>query len=273
MSTPKECQSIRSLLARKLHEMRPAEQKVASLLLYGAGDIEDLRLEALAARAGVSPSAVVRMCHALGFDGFRTFRDRWMLEHSSPPARHPSTHRDHPLWLAIESLHQTADLIDPRLLAQAGERVRSAATVLVYGQGGSGYLARLTAAALTVTGRLAVALTESETASTQLPVDDETVLIVISHRGTNPAVCNFARRCRERGATAIVVTSGAKSPLAALADLLLLTSAPVEDDRVMLELSPARVVQMAVLQALIQASRSPLIQVSEEATDLATEEA
>lgn len=258
MTTPKPSESIRSLLLRKLPEMRPAEQKVASFLLYEGGDTAKWRLEALAARAGVSPSAVVRMCHALGFDGFRTFRDRWILEHSRPPSDDESVRRNHPLWTAIESLLQTSELIDPSLFIQAGELVRSAETVLVYGHGGSGNLARLTAAALTVIGRLAVAITESETTSSQLPVDEKTVLIVISHRGMNPVIANFTRRCKELGATTIVVTSGVNSPLAEHADLLLLTSAPVEDDRVTLELSPARVVQMAVLQSLIQASRMPL---------------
>lgn len=257
MRTPKEAQSIRALLSLKLADMRPAEQKVASFLLYEGSETGDWRLEELAARVGVSPSAVVRMCHALGLDGFRTFRDRWILEHSSPNFLHDSIRREHPLWIAIESLHQTIHLLDPTLLIRAGELVHSAQTVMVYGQGGSGSLARLTAAALTVTGRLSIALTESETASYRLPVDEKTVLIVISHRGTNPAVCNFTERCRDQGATILAVTSGVKSPLAHLADLLLPTGAPVEDDRVTLELSPARVVQMAVLQALIQASRIP----------------
>lgn len=237
--------------------MRPAEQKVASFLLYEGSGIADWRLEELAARVGVSPSAVVRMCHAIGLDGFRTFRDRWILEHSSSPLPQNATHPDHPLWVAIESLQQTTEVLDPALLTKAGELIRSADTVMVYGRGGSGYLARLAAGALTVTGRLAIALTESETTSSQLPIDEKTVLLVISHRGMNPTVCSFTSRCRSQGATAIVVTSGANSPLAEVADVLLLTSAPVEDDRVTLELSPARVVQMAVLQSLIQASRVP----------------
>lgn len=255
MAAPNEPLSIRSALARKLPELRPSEQRVASFLLYAGADTADWRLESLAKEANVSPSAVVRMCRALGFSGFRPFRDRWFLEHSDPTPHTGTPLHNHPLKTAIEALHHTAALLDPALLERAGELVCSAETVLVYGQGISGHVARTVAASLTVTGRLAVALSESESKGSPLPVDDGTVLVVISHRGTNPSVCQFTQQCKKQGATTIIVTSVAKSPLSELADVLLLTGAPVEDDREALELSPARVVQMAVLQALVHASR------------------
>jgi len=131
VNSPNETQTIRSLLARRLPEMRPAEQRVASFLLYEGSNTLDWRLEELAARAGASPSAVVRMCHALGFDGFRTFRDQWILELSSPPTQDGAIRRDHPLWTAFEALLQTTELIDPALLVKAGELVRAAETVMV----------------------------------------------------------------------------------------------------------------------------------------------
>lgn len=245
--------AIRSLLSRQLPYLRPSEQKVASFLLYEGAEITDWSLDSLATRAGVSQAAVVRMCQALGYDGFRPFRHDWLLDHVGPQSRHQGG--GHPLWPALEALQETVELLDPDALTKAGHTIRTASKVLVYGQGGSGYVARIAAASLTIMGQLAVALGESERNSLQLPVDEDTALIVISHRGENVPIHRFTERCQERGATVIAVTSGVASQLAQMADILLLTGAPVENDRQQLEIAPARVVQMAVLQALVQASR------------------
>lgn len=94
---------------------------------------------------------------------------------------------------------------------------------------------------------------DSEGDAPELPIEATTVVVVISHRGENRTVHGFVKRCKELGATVIAVTSGVASALAQMADIVLLTGAPVEDNRKKLEVAPSRVVQMAVLQALVHA--------------------
>lgn len=241
--------TIQSILSQRMPYLRPSEQKVASFLLYQGAQNADWTLEELAKAADVTPSAIVRMCQAIGFNGFRGFRLRWVSEQSASRVDgRPDLHVFGP---TVDALYETARLLSPQDVDRAAQVICSASRVFVYGRGGSGYVARVAASSLTVLGRIAFHLDEYERDSARLPMDADTVVLVISHRGQHRALLEFVERCREKGAFSIVITSGAATALAQSADLLLLTGAPTQDDRRQLEQAPARVVQVAVIHALV----------------------
>jgi RpiR family carbohydrate utilization transcriptional regulator len=54
--------------------MRKSERKVADCVLANPSSVLNMRIIDLAGRAQVSEPTVVRFCHALGYDGFQTFK-------------------------------------------------------------------------------------------------------------------------------------------------------------------------------------------------------
>ena len=52
----------------------PTEREIADYLLQHPEDVIDLSIHELAKRTFSSPSTIIRMCHRIGFEGFKEFR-------------------------------------------------------------------------------------------------------------------------------------------------------------------------------------------------------
>lgn len=130
--------------------LRLSEQPVTPFLLNEGADTADWTLESLVAAAHVGPSAIVRTSQATRLGGFHSFVN---APNQRAPTAHPTTPNCNS-W--------------SRLRNRCAKRHAS----WIYGQGGSGHMACLMAASLTIIGRLGIPLADSERDAPHLPAGD-----------------------------------------------------------------------------------------------------
>ena len=70
-------------LKEHLSTLKPAERAAADYILTNPAEASRISIYTLAKNAYVSPSAVVRLCHTVGFSGFKEFRRSLLTELSA----------------------------------------------------------------------------------------------------------------------------------------------------------------------------------------------
>ncbi|WP_055046626.1 MurR/RpiR family transcriptional regulator [Devosia sp. A16] len=220
-------------------ELRPAERRVADVVLADVTFSVDASNAEIARRAEVSEPTVTRFCRAIGCDGVRDFKlklaqsvvvGRLYLA-PAPPAGEVSADAS-PLWTEVfgearNALNLVERQIDPRDIVAAAELVASAHQVLVFGLGGSS-----TSLALETQNRLfrygVVVSAHSDpyvmkmTASTLKPND---LVIAISGTGRTREVVEAVQLAKHYRAKALCITAP-DTDLAATADVALTVDIP-----------------------------------------------
>ncbi|MCY0150355.1 MurR/RpiR family transcriptional regulator [Hoeflea sp. G2-23] len=223
-------------------ELRPAERRVADVVLADVTFSVDASNADIARKAEVSEPTVTRFCRAIGCDGVRDFKlklaqsvvvGRLYLSPNPPPE--PSENGS-PLWNVVfgearNALNAVERSIDPKDILKAAELVSSAPQVLVFGLGGSS-----TALALETQNRLfrygVIVSSYSDpyimkmTASTLKPGD---LVIAISGTGRTREVVEATTLAKHYRANTIAITTP-DSDLSAAADLALTVDVPEFQD-------------------------------------------
>lgn len=242
---------------RQWPQLSKSEQKVARMVLDHAGEIPEMPLQVLAAKAAVSEPTVVRFCRALGCKGYQDFK----LALARTQAR-----QDRFFYRSIEYQEPThsllgkvfdgavASLIDAKeaLATEAMERaiglLSQARRLEFYGSGGSGVVAQDAQHKFFRLGRPVVAYTDAHTyVSAAHLLDAQSVVVLISHRGRTASMIKAAESARQAGAPVIAITA-AHSPLARVADVTITVDVTEESD----SYAPikSRIVQLVVLDCL-----------------------
>lgn len=251
-----ESGSLRTQLLHMFHTLPEAQQKVAAWFLAEGGRFCGCSIDDVVQNAKVSPTAVVRMCQALGLQGYRDFRLRWALEELGKPST-SSLEPDSILHSSFVALRETEELLEGKTVETAARYIVESKQVLIYGAGASGLVAGIAAWSLSWAGHRAFALSDTFLHSSPLGQGQEkTAVMVISHRGSRPEIYDRLRTHRDNGDKLIVMTSVPDSKLARLADALLLTGCPTPacPSNLRLALSAARIAQTAVIQTLVEAT-------------------
>ena len=219
-------------------ELRPAERRVADVVLADVTFSVDASNAEIARRADVSEPTVTRFCRAIGCDGVRDFKlklaqsvvvGRLYLAPIPPPD--PSEDGS-PLWNVVfgearNALTLVERSIDPADIVRAAELVAGAHQVLVFGLGGSSTaLAQETQNRLFRYGVVVSAHSDpyvmKMTASALKPND---VVIAISGTGRTREVVEAVTLARHYRARTIAITAP-DSQLAAEAELALTVDVP-----------------------------------------------
>lgn len=219
-------------------ELRPAERRVADVVLADVTFSVDASNAEIARRADVSEPTVTRFCRAIGCDGVRDFKLKLAqsvvvgrLYLMSPPPPEPNENGS-PLWNVVfgearNALTAVERSIDPKEIIRAAELVASAHQVLVFGLGGSSTaLAQETQNRLFRYGVVVSAHSDPYvmmmTAATLKPTD---VVIAISSTGRAREVVDAVALAKHYRAKTIVITAP-DSDLAAVADIALTVDIP-----------------------------------------------
>lgn len=220
-------------------ELRPAERRVADVVLADVTFCVDASNAGIARRAEVSEPTVTRFCRAIGCDGVRDFKlklaqsvvvGRLYLA-PAPPSGEPSANAS-PLWTEVfgearNALNLVERQIDPLDIIKAAELVASAHQVLVFGLGGSSTaLAQETQNRLFRYGVVVTAYSDpyvmKMSASTLKPND---VVIAISGTGRTREVVDAVQLAKHYRAKALCITAP-ETDLAAAADVALTVDIP-----------------------------------------------
>jgi RpiR family transcriptional regulator, carbohydrate utilization regulator len=254
VSAPNLIPHIRTLFG----ELRPAEQKVADLVLDDVDFALHASITELARRAAVSEPSVTRFCRAVGTDGLRDFKVKLAQSLAGGlPYSQASIERDDTTATLVDKVFRTTaagiqhagETLRTAELDAAIRAISTARRVIFLGVGsGSGLVIQ---DALLRFLRLDIPASAFSDAHLQRLhaglVEPGDVVFAISHAGRSEEVNDSIRIARKRGATTIALTN-AGAPLVALVDIPVILHLPTAIDPNTPGVS--RIVQLCVIDAI-----------------------
>ncbi|MEJ7137501.1 MurR/RpiR family transcriptional regulator [Amphibiibacter pelophylacis] len=241
-----------------LDGLRPAERRVAEVVLADVDHAIHASITDLAARAGVSEPTVTRFCRAVGCEGLRRFKMRLAqsvaggLNYTSASlTRDDSTSQllDKVSSAAIEGLNHMRQL-DTAQVEAALDALTAAHRIFFIGVGtGSATVAANAQLQFLRLGKSAHAFGDTHQQRLYCGLlQPGDALFAISNSGASVEIAQCLDIARERGATTLVLTNH-HAPLASRADIALLLGLSSTIDSHTPGVS--RLVHMCVLDALI----------------------
>lgn len=230
--------SVMLVLRESMPNLSGTEQEIAEYLLRNPREIVDLSIHELARRTFSSSSSIVRLCHRLGFAGFKEFRKAMTMElavrEQSQKEGAKELSRSDSLDEIIEkityknimSLEDTKNLMDVNTLRECLWLIRKARFIYLFGLGASlcaakdAYLKFL---------RLNKPCIINEDWHSQLlqarNASAEDLGIVISYSGNTLEVIECMKALKANGTPIIAITRCMNTPVSEMADQRLFTTA------------------------------------------------
>jgi RpiR family transcriptional regulator, repressor of rpiB and als operon len=241
-----------------LPSLTPLEVKVVESVFERKSFDETTSLKEIAEAAGVSEAMVTKISKKLGFDGFRDFR-AGVAEYIRLPTA--DLHQDvepedssqqivqKVFRSSIQALEETLAILDMDAFDRAVDILHRAYHRVFYGVGGSAQIARDVSHKFLRIGIQTSVYDDPHMmlmSASLLGPDDAAV--AFSHSGASTAVLEPVALARKQGARTIAVTSYAGSPLAELADVVLVSTS--RGSPLLGENAAARIAQLNILDAV-----------------------
>ena len=241
--------------------LTPLEMRVVDTIT-GRGDLDDsTSLRSVAEDSGVSDAMIVKIAKKLGFNGFRDFREALVQYRKSDTASlHSEISPDDSSTdivrkvfnTAIQAIEETMSIIDMEAFDRAAALLHAADQRDFYGLGGSAQIARDVAHKFLRIGlRTSVFDDAHMMAMSAALLGPRDIVLCFSHSGTTSAVIDAVRLARENGARTIAVTNYSHSPLTAIADVVLCSTA--QGSPLLGENAAARIAQLNIMDAIFVA--------------------
>jgi DNA-binding MurR/RpiR family transcriptional regulator len=223
-----------------LPELSGALQRVAEWILSDPAGAARSTIVELAERSQTSPATVTRFCRALGFDGYSDLRlaiagetgraaraSGWMVDIGREilPADPLERVLGQIMAADTRAMHDTASLLDLREIERAADAIAAADRVDIYGASGSALVGAEMQFCLHRIGIAAWAWADVHNglASSALLRHGD-VALGISHSGQTRETIEMLAEAGGHSVTTVALTSFPRSPLAAVADIVLLTA-------------------------------------------------
>ena len=221
----------------RLPEFTGALQRVAEQVLTDPAGAARATIVELAERSGTSPATVTRFCRALGFEGYADLRlgiasetgraarqAGWSVDIGREIQPDDSLERVLHQIMAADSraLGETSSLLDLKAVARAADAIAGSTRVDIYGISGSALVGAEMQLCLHRIGLAAWSWTDVHnglaSAALLRPGD---VALGVSHSGQTRETIEMLAEAGSSGATTIALTSFPRSPLAEVADIVL----------------------------------------------------
>ncbi|MEU7714326.1 MurR/RpiR family transcriptional regulator [Micromonospora chalcea] len=220
-------------------ELTGALRRVAEHVLSDPEAAARATIVELAERSGTSPATITRFCRAMGFEGYadlrlgiaaETGRARsagWTVDigREIQPGDPLSRVLDQIMAADTRAMHDTAALLDLAEVERAAVAIAGASRVNIFGASGSALVGEEMQFSLHRIGVAAWAWSdvhEGLASAALLGAGD--VALGISHTGQTRETIELLAEAGSRGATTVALTGFPRSPLAELADIVLVTA-------------------------------------------------
>lgn len=222
-------------------DMRKSEQRAADYILDHLNHVRELSLDRLANEAEVSQPTVIRMLKALGFKGYREFRDQLLREYArdeegegrTTPLYGYPLHKGERLEdiprnmtaMTERMLQETLKNLSVKTYKQIVEVLKHARIIDIYSVENSEVTAQDFVAKLLYLGFSCRHFGDhyyQRIAAGSLTSED--VAVGISYSGSSKDTVDVMRTAKKAGATTIVLTNFKDSPISRYADYLICTS-------------------------------------------------
>jgi len=232
------------------------EKRVAEYILLHPSEAVHPSIDELAAQIGVSVSTLLRFVKKLGYGSYQEFRIALATETLKPESRYYEIEvgqSEDPVGISCRAaraaLDMTEKLVDRDCLAAVSELACKADCFCIFGLGGSGLVAR---DALHKLIRSGLRCQSAEDFHLQLMMASQTgsrdAALLISHTGANKDSLAIAEVLRRNNCPLVVITTYPRSPLARMADYLLVAGAP--GSSIISEAFSARIAHLAIIDSL-----------------------
>lgn len=253
-----------------LREFSRAERRVADAVLADQERTIRDSVTDLAERAEVGETTVIRFCRKVGYRGYQEFKlalaqDLVEVEGRTESVLGPVELSDPPavvnqkLTQAMEGvIRDTASLLNLAQVERAADLLLEASRVVAVGVGHSGVSARDVGYRLLRLGLPVATELDSHLMAMRLSLmGPGEVVFAVSASGSTKDIVDAVSLAKERGAAVICLTAHAHSPLARLADCILLTTvreSPFEGGSLATKIAQMYVVDLV---AMVTATKRP----------------
>jgi DNA-binding MurR/RpiR family transcriptional regulator len=233
-------EGVLARLRTRLPVFTGALQRVAELVLADPASASRSTIVELAERSGTSPATITRFCRALGFDGYADLRlgiagetgraartGGWSVDIGREIQPGDPLERVLGQIMAADTraMQDTAALLDLLEVERAAEAIAAASRVDVYGASGSALVGAEMQLCLHRIGVAAWAWTDVHNGLAGAALlGPGNVALGISHSGQTRETIEVIAEAGSKGATTVALTSFPRSPLADVADIVLLTA-------------------------------------------------
>jgi len=234
--------SVLSRIETYQSQMPATMAKIAAVLVDDPKAPLTLSITELAERAGTSPASVTRFCRMIGYGGYSQLRvgiaedvgrggakAAWIGEigRSFGPDDPPDDIRTALLNTHVASLQTTASLLDTDAAVRVAARIIKARQLDVYGVGGSALTALETEARLYRIGINVHTWAEVHNGLTSAAIlGPDCMAIGISNTGRTEETIQMLTVAKASGAYTVAITGNPDSPLARIADEVLVAASP-----------------------------------------------
>ncbi len=242
METPAKTFSVRDRIGTIRSQMPATMAKIAAVLMDDPRASLNLSITELSERAGTSAASVTRFCRMLGFSGYSQLRvamaedvgrgggqAAWIADigRSFGPHDAPEVIKNALLTTHLNSLQTTASLLDIPTAQRVASAIVQTRHLDVYGVGGSALTALETEARLYRIGINVHTWAEVHNGLTSAAIlDRNCVAIGISNTGRTEETIQMLAVAKASGAYTVAITGNPDSPLARLADDVLIAASP-----------------------------------------------
>lgn len=209
----------------------PAERKIMDYIMRHPQDVVNCNVSDLAKASDVSDASVVRMCHTLGYNGYKQFRLALAMDlgKKTEKAEAEMEMTGNPVSAMFEdfgeSLRTVSGYINEETLRDCVTLIKNANIVYLVAIGNTANLSQYMGFRLERIGIKSAYYRESAYTLSKLNFAQEgDVLIAISKSGISKDVIEAAQLAKEKGLPILAITASVSSPLANIADHVLLSN-------------------------------------------------
>lgn len=249
----------------KLRESRDSlskkENQVAQYIIANKRDIQSMSIQSLAQENKVSTTTILRLCHKLGYQGFSELKIDLIssINHKSYGTflqedidiNDPMETINYKVsQIEKSSIEETCALVNLNMFAQANELIRKGQKIVIYGAGSSGLVAKeFEYQLIKIKKDVNCHLDYSIQFSIVNTLNENDLVIVISHSGENHECIKLLTLARELNVPTIAITKMGQSSVSALAEIILHTTSTENISRII----PIRskISQLTVINMLI----------------------
>lgn len=248
-------------LRKYQHGAGPAERSVIQYILDHPASVIYMPITELSEETHSSDATIIRVCRQAGFRGYQDLKISLARDTVLPiknineridPGDDFETAMTKVFTSNVQAVTDTGHTVSFNQLSNAADLVLAAEDILIFGVVMSGLASMELSYKLLRIGVKSTAVIEPQLqAISTAMLTPRDVVIGISHSGSSKEIVNAVARAKKKGAKTIAITNFPRSPLAELADVLLLTAAnetPLGSGSI-----PSMVAQLSVIDALFVA--------------------
>lgn len=239
--------------------MTAKDRAVYDYIIAHESEMIHMSISEVAEHCNVSEATLVRISKKLGYKGFQALKIS-VAQACVDPIRqfHENLSEDDSpgviaqkiFYSYSQTLSDTLAVLDPDAMEKAAAAVSKASRVFFLGAGGSGDVAMDAVNKLLRIGIVACFF-EDYNMQKMLSsiVNEDDVVIAVSHSGATISTIDPFARAKQRGATCIAITNKGKSPIVKHSDICLFTSS--RETLFKSEALSSRIAQLTVIDTLV----------------------